>query len=471
MPRRRQTKIVATLGPATSSEAEIAALVAAGADVFRFNFSHGTCEEHAARLATVRKIARDLGRPIGVFADLQGPKLRLGHFADGAIKIRPGDRLRLDLDTAPGDSQRVNLPHPEIFEALKPGANLLLDDGKVRLTVEACGADFAETKVAVGSELSDHKGVNVPDVSLAISALTEKDRSDLAFALDQGFGLIALSFVQHPDNVREAKKLIQGRAFVLAKIEKPQAIRHLYDVIEATDAVMVARGDLGVEMPAEEVPVLQRRIIRACRYAGRPVIVATQMLDSMINAPTPTRAEASDVAAAVNEGTDAVMLSGETAVGKYPVEAVTIMDRIIRRAENDRPYRGLLDATRTMPETTAADAITAAARSVAETVGAVAIVTFTNKGATTVRAARERPLFPIIALTPNVYTEENLKLVWGVHPRIVDSCSNVEQVAAAAERVAVDLGFGKTGDKIVVTYGIPMGSGAFTNMLQILTIP
>lgn len=339
MRRLRNTKIVATLGPASSSPEMIRKLWQAGADVFRLNFSHGSHEDHRARLNTLRRLEQEGGRPIAILADLQGPKLRLGTFREGRVTLSAGQAFRLDLGPAPGDQGRAPLPHPEIFAALAPGKDLLLDDGKVRLRVERCGGDFAETTVVTGGELSDRKGVNVPAAVLPISPLTDKDRRDLAFALDIGVDWIALSFVQRPEDVAEAKRLAAGRARILSKLEKPSAIEHLAEIVELSDAVMVARGDLGVELPPEDVPSIQKRIIRACRHAGKPVVVATQMLESMISAPTPTRAEASDVATAVYDGADAVMLSAESAAGQYPVEAVAMMDRIICRVEQDAHYR------------------------------------------------------------------------------------------------------------------------------------
>ncbi len=401
MRRNRRTKIVATLGPSSDTAEAVDLLVSRGADVFRLNFSHGSHDTHANLLQLIRAAEVRHGTPLGVFADLQGPKLRLGTFAAGPVSVEAGASFRLDLDAAPGDSRRAPLPHPEIFAVCKPGTMLLLDDGKVRLEVVSAGSDYADTRVLTGGVLSDHKGVNLPDVMLAISPLTAKDRADLEFALGLGITTVALSFVQRSEDLDEARELIRGRASIIAKIEKPSAIEHLYAVVQRADAVMVARGDLGVEMPPEDVPSLQKRIIRACRYAGRPVIVATQMLESMMMAPAPTRAEASDVATAVYEGVDAVMLSGESAAGRYPVEAVSIMDRIIRRTERDWPYQRIVDADRAVPETTSADAITRAARQVAETISAHAIVTFTASGSTSLRASRERPPVPILALTPN----------------------------------------------------------------------
>jgi pyruvate kinase len=470
MPRSRNTKIVATVGPSANTEEQIARLCEAGADVFRFNFSHGTHEEHAERWRIVQSVEKQRGHPIGVFADLQGPKLRLGQFVDGSTHLEKDCKFRLDLSDEPGDSCRAPLPHPEIFSVLRPGAHLLLDDGKVRLEVVTCGADFADTRAIVGGRLSNHKGVNLPNVLLGVSPITGKDRIDLAFALDLGIGMVALSFVQQPQDLMEARELVGDRAMLIAKLEKPSAIEHLYDIVDLADAVMVARGDLGVEMPPEDVPVLQKRIIRTCRYAGKPVIVATQMLESMMTAPTPTRAEASDVANAVYEGADAVMLSGETAAGDYPVRAVGIMDRIIKRTERDEAYRSFLKAGEVKPDATASDAITAAARHVAETLSAAAIVTFTSSGSTTIRASRERPPVPILGLTPDHRTAEKLTLAWGVHPVVVAPFDVFEDIIVEATYRAIDEGVAEKGDYLAVTAGLPLATPGHTNALHIVQV-
>jgi pyruvate kinase len=462
MRRMTRTKIVATLGPSSSTPERIAALFEAGVDVFRFNFSHGTHADHAERLRRVREVERVQGRPIGILADLQGPKLRVGRFAQSFALLPAGASFRLDLDDAPGGETRVQLPHPEIFAALEPGARLLLDDGKLRLEVTDCGADYADTRVVVGGRLSDHKGVNLPNTRLAISALTAKDRTDLAFALELGITLVALSFVQRPEDLEEVRDLIGGRAGLVAKLEKPSAVEHLEQIVARADGLMVARGDLGVELPPEDVPVLQRRIIRACRRAGKPVIVATQMLESMINAPTPTRAEASDVANAVYEGADAVMLSAESAAGAFPVEAVEIMERVISRAERDPAYQGVLHAEALVREPTSADAVTAAARDMAETIGAAVIVTFTMSGDTVIRAARERPPVPILAMTPSQLVARQLTLVWGVHPVICSEFASFREFLAGAASRAVSEGFAQSGQSIVIVAGFPPGTAANT---------
>ena len=470
MRRRRSAKIVATLGPSSSTPEVISALFAAGADVFRLNFSHGSHEEHRAHLEAIRAIERRQHRPIGVIADLQGPKLRVGTFAGGKVLLRAGQRFRLDLSEQPGDASRVQLPHPEIFAALEDGTDLLLNDGRIRLRVLQFGEDHAETEVITGGELSDRKGVNVPGVVLPLSPLTDKDRNDLRFALDAGADWIALSFVQRPEDVAEARRLIAGRAAVMIKLEKPAAIGRLDELIELADAIMVARGDLGVEMPPEDVPSLQKQIVRLCRDAGKPVIVATQMLESMVHAPSPTRAEASDVATAVYDGADAVMLSAETAAGDYPREAVAIMNRIVARVEQDPLYRGLLDAEHYQPRANASDAISAAARQVAHTISAAAIVTYTTSGATALRAARERPDVPILGLTSKLETARRLSLVWGVHPVNTPDVTSFSTMVEKACRVAHREDYAGIGDKVVITAGVPFGTPGATNILRIAWI-
>jgi pyruvate kinase len=413
--RRRNAKIVATLGPSSSTPEVIRALFKAGADAFRMNFSHGTHEQHAKTHAIIRQVEKEVRRPIGVLMDLQGPKLRIGTFASGPVQLKAGERFRLDLDPTPGDASRATLPHPEIFAALETGTDLLLDDGKLRWRVEHFGQDFAETEVVIGGQLSERKGVNVPGVVLPLSPLTKKDRKDLEFGLELGVEWLALSFVQRAEDVAEARALARNRAAIMTKLEKPAAIEQLQAIVDASDAVMVARGDLGVELPPEQVPAIQKRTLRLCRKAGKPVIVATQMLDSMVQAPTPTRAEASDVATAVYDGADAVMLSAESASGKYPVEAVTMMNRIIAEAERDPHQRDMLDAAHPGARATVADAICSALRRTASIIPLAAMVTYTSSGATTVRAARERPVAPILSLTPHLSTARRLALVWGVH--------------------------------------------------------
>jgi pyruvate kinase len=467
MRRGRSAKIVATLGPASSSEAMIVALVEAGADLFRFNFSHGSHDDHRARLDHVRAAERKIGRPIGVLVDLQGPKLRVGAFEQGRVVLKRGEPFRFDLDDALGDERRVQLPHPEIFQALRPGAELLLDDGKIRLAVEKCGSDYAETVITAGGGLSDRKGVNVPNVVLPIAAMTDKDRRDLQFGLDLGIDWVALSFVQREEDMAEARRLVAGRAALMAKIEKPSAIERLGPIIELSDGIMVARGDLGVEMPPEVVPGLQKRIVRAAREAGKPVIVATQMLESMISNPAPTRAEASDVATAVYDGTDAVMLSAESAAGDYPVESVAIMDRIIKQVESDELYRSYIDAFQAEAERTSADAITLAANLVARTLEAAAIVTYTTSGATALRASRERPDRPILGLITRMVTARKLALAWGVHAVHCDDAADLDEMVQKARHFAKAEGFAGPGESIVVTAGLPFGTPGATNLLRI----
>ncbi len=470
MRRTRKTKIMATLGPASSSPKMIAELVEAGADVFRLNFSHGTREDQKRGLEIIREVEERCGRPIGVVADMQGPKLRVGEFGSGPVELSPGAPFRLDLSDEPGDGRRVRLPHPEIFAALKPQMELLLDDGKIRLRITESGVDFAETIVVDGGTLSDRKGVNLPGALLDLSPLTDKDRLDLAYALEMGVDWIALSFVQRPEDLVEACRLIDGRAGVMVKLEKPAAIECLGEIVHLADAVMVARGDLGVEVPPEDVPGLQKRIIRTCRRAGKPVVVATQMLESMVHSPTPTRAEASDVATAVYEGADAVMLSAETAVGEHAVESVAMMSRIANRVEGDPLYRSILEAECYAPEATAADAITAAARQVAATISAAAIVTFTTTGSTTLRAARERPDVPILGLTPRRDTARRLALVWGVHPVTTGDVCDFDTMVETAIGVAAGAEFATPGQRVVIIAGVPFATPGTTNILRIVTV-
>lgn len=470
MHRERNVKIVATLGPASSSPDRIRALFEAGADVFRLNFSHGSHDDHLERIRSVRALEQQLNRPIGLLADLQGPKLRIGKFKTGAVDLIPGNAFRLDLNATEGDETGVQLPHPEVLGSLKPGTELLLDDGKLRLRVGHVGPGWAETEVVVGGRLSDRKGVNLPDTVVPLSALTPKDRADLAFALAHGVDWVALSFVQRPDDLREARGLIQGRAALLAKIEKPSAVDCLDEIVTLCDALMVARGDLGVEMPLQAVPGLQKRIVRTARRAGKPVVVATQMLESMIKAPVPTRAEVSDVATAVYDGADAIMLSAESASGDYPVESVRTMDSIARQVERDPLYRGIMDAEHNNPENTPSDAITAAARQVAETIQAAAIVTYTMSGSTALRAARERPRSPILCLTPLVETARRLTLAWGVNAVVAPDAINFADMIAKATALARASDLAKPGDSLVVTAGVPFGSPGNTNVLRIARV-
>ena len=467
MKRNRRAKIVATLGPATNGPEEIEKLFLAGADVFRLNFSHGAHAEHKARLDAIRAVEKKYGRPVAVLADMQGPKFRIGTMAEGGAEIAAGDPFRLELGDGEGNVRRALLPHPEIFAALKEDTQILLDDGKIRLRVRKVGEDYAETLVVTGGRVTNRKGVNVPNAVLPLAAMTDKDRADLQFAVDAGCDWIALSFVQRPEDVAEARKLLRGRAAVLSKLEKPAAIDRLDEIITLSDAIMVARGDLGVEMPPEDVPSLQKRIVRRCREAGKPVIVATQMLESMVSAPAPTRAEASDVATAVYDGADAVMLSAETAAGKYPFEAVAIMDRIIARTERDEVYRAIMATTHPELEHTAPDAITAAARQVAETIGAAAIVTYTTSGSTTLRAARERPAVPILCLTEAEATARRLAIAWGVHGVVTQDVRNFGDMVDKACAIAKSEGLARKGERLIVTAGVPFGTPGATNILRI----
>jgi pyruvate kinase len=418
----------------------------------------------------IREMEDRFERPIGILADVQGPKLRVGTFSGGRVFLQTGQPFRLDLNPTPGDAGRVNLPHPEIIEAAAIGSTLLLDDGKLRLRVVRKRADALETEVVVGGPLSDRKGVNVPDVVLPIPALTTKDRVDLEFALQHGANFIGLSFVQRPEDVAEAKKLVDGRAWIMVKLEKPQALENLDSIMALTDAVMVARGDLGVELPPEEVPLAQKRIVRLARQLGKPVVVATQMLESMMAAPAPTRAEASDVATAVFDGADAVMLSGETAAGQYPYEAVNMMDRIVARVEQDDMWRSIIEASRPEPEHSAADAIAAAARQVGHTIGAKAIVAFTASGATALRVARERPASPVIGLTPHIDTARRMAVVWGVHAVVLPDVHSMGEAVTRASHVSRSEGFAAHGDEIVVTAGVPFGHSGTTNALRVASV-
>ncbi len=468
--RGRRAKIIATLGPASANAETIADLYEAGADVFRLNFSHGSHDDHAKSVATIRALEKTVGRPITILMDLQGPKLRVGVFKDDKVIIQPGAPFRLDLDPTPGDSKRVCLPHPEIFAALKPGATLLVDDGHLRLKVKECGKDYAITEAVIAGGISNRKGVNVPDVTLPIPAMTDKDKADLQFGLSQGVDWVALSFVQRPEDVAEVRAAVKGRAGVLAKLEKPSALEHLDAIVDASDAIMVARGDLGVEMPLEQVPILQKRIIRSCRKRGKPVVVATQMLDSMIKSPVPTRAEASDVATAIYDSADAVMLSAETAAGTFPVRAVATMHRIICQVEADEHYFELTEARRLEPEHNSPGAITAAARQVAHTLNAAAIVTFTSSGSTTLRAARERPNAPIMCITPSVTAGRRLGLVWGVHSVVGDFIHSVDDIGDVAVKAAVEAGIAHDGQALVITAGMPFGKVGSTNMVRVVWV-
>ncbi len=467
MRRLRRIKILATLGPASSDSASIRKLFEAGADVFRINMSHTPHDKMRELVATIRNVESSYGRPIGILIDLQGPKLRLGNFENGFVELNNGAMFTLDADPTPGDKTRVHLPHPEILKALRPGHALLIDDGKLRLIAEETSPEHALVRVVTGGKMSDRKGVSLPDTDLPVSAMTPKDRLDLEAALETGVDWVALSFVQRADDVIEAKKLVRGRASIMSKIEKPQAIDRLAEIMEASDALMVARGDLGVELPAERVPGLQKQMTRLARRAGKPVVVATQMLESMITSPVPTRAEVSDVANAVFEGADAIMLSAESAAGKFPVEAVLTMNRIGEECERDPTYRGVIAAQRPDPEATAGDAIADAARQIAETLDLSAIICWTSSGSTALRVARERPRPPVVAITPSVSTGRKLSLVWGVHCVIAEDAHDQDDMIDRAARIAFRDGFAKAGQRVIIVAGVPLGTPGTTNMVRI----
>ena len=445
-------------------------LARAGADAFRVNMSHGTHADHAPVIAAVRALEKSFGRPMTILADLQGPKLRVGSFAGGRATLATGDNFRFDRDPAPGDAARAYLPHEEIFAALEIGARLLLDDGKLVLRVTELALDHILTTVEVGGVLSDRKGLNVPDVVVPLAALTAKDRTDLTFALDHGVDWVALSFVQRPEDLAEARTLIQGRAALLAKIEKPAALERLEEIVELADAVMVARGDLGVELPPEAVPPAQKRIVEVARRLGRPVVVATQMLESMIASPSPTRAEVSDVATAIYDGADAIMLSAESAAGDWPVEAVAMMDRIAISVENDPGYAARLHFVEAKSDPTTADALADAARKIALTVDAKVIVCFTTSGSTARRVARERPSVPLLVMTPRPATARRLGLLWGAHAVSTRDVHNFEEMVAKSKRMALRHGLAGAGDRIIVMAGVPFGTPGSTNVLHIVRL-
>ncbi len=467
MRRQRRTKVVATLGPASGNREMIARLFQAGADVFRINMSHTNHDRMRELVATIRAVEAEHARPIGILVDLQGPKLRLGTFADGAAMIDKGQQFTLDADPAPGDARRVHLPHPEIFAAIKPGDALLIDDGKLRLIAAEVSAERIVADVEVGGKVSNRKGVSLPDTVIPLAALAPKDIADLEAALDAGIDWIALSFIQRPEDIAEAKKLTRGRAAVMAKIEKPQAVTRLGAILELADALMVARGDLGVEMPLERVPGVQKEMTRACRRAGKPVVVATQMLESMIASPVPTRAEVSDVATAIFDGADAVMLSAESAAGQFPVQAVATMNRIAEEVESDPAYVPSVHLLRTEPEATGADAIAAASRQVAETLDLPAVVCWTSSGSTGMRVSRERPNCPIIAISPSDRTGRKLSVVWGIHCVIDEDAHDQDDMVERACRIAFRERFAKAGQRVIIVAGLPLGTPGATNSMRI----
>jgi pyruvate kinase len=468
--RSRRIKVIATLGPASADQETLAALFDAGADVFRINMSHASHDDMRSRVAMIRAVEEEKGRPIGILVDLQGPKLRLGLFADGGVEINKGDAFVLDSDPTPGDAQRVQLPHPEILSALAPGHRILIDDGKAMLRVVESEPTRAVTVVEVASRISNRKGVSLPDTTIPTSAMTPKDRADLDAALEENIDWIALSFVQRPEDVIEVKEIARNRALVMAKIEKPQAVARLEEILEVADGFMVARGDLGVEMPLERVPGIQKTLTRLARKLGKPVVVATQMLESMISSPVPTRAEVSDVATAVFEGADAVMLSAESASGRYPREAVATMNRVAETVEAEGIYSSILEAQRATPEATGADAIAEATRVVAETLEVKVICAWTNSGSTALRIARERPHSSILSLTPNEEVARRLAVVWGVHAIVTDDARDERDMAERACRHAYIEGFAGAGERIIVVSGVPFGTPGGTNNLRIATV-
>ena len=469
-PRARRVKILATLGPASASVEMIRALIVAGADAFRINMSHGTPDARGSLIANIRALESEIGRPLTILADLQGPKLRIGSFAKGKVTIERGDTFILDLDPAPGDATRVQLPHKELFTALAADARLLVDDGKIVLRCTHVAPGRITTVVVTGGTLSNNKGVNVPDVVVPLPALTAKDRADLAFALDHNVDWIALSFVQRPEDVAEARALIGGKAALLAKIEKPAGLERLGEILELADAVMVARGDLGVELPPEQVPPAQKRIVAMARAAGKPVVVATQMLESMIVSPSPTRAEVSDVATAIYDGADAVMLSAESAAGAWPVEAVAMMDAIARTVEADPQYYARVHFTETATAPTTADAMSAAAAKIVETTGAKAMACFTISGSTARRAARERAAVPILCLTPARATARRMGLVWGVHAVVTRDVSNFEEMVDKSKRMALRTKIAGGGDLLVLIAGVPFSTPGTTNVVHVVRL-
>jgi pyruvate kinase len=469
-PRARKVKILATLGPASSDAKMIRRLMLAGADAFRINMSHGDQKQKAKLVSAIRALEKEFHRPSTILFDLQGPKLRVGHFEGGRTVLEKGKRFILDQDEKAGNNGRVQLPHAELFQSIRPGTRILIDDGKIRLNVLESDGGQIVSEVKVGGTVSDNKGVNVPDVVVPIPALTDKDRDDLQFALEQRADWIALSFVQRPEDVAEARTLIGDRAALLAKIEKPAAIDRLNDIIALADAVMVARGDLGVELPPEQVPPLQNKIVAAARQFGKPVVVATQMLESMVTSPTPTRAEVSDVATAIYDGADAVMLSAESATGQYPCESVAMMDRIARSAEHDPSYQARVHFTQTRLEPTTADALAGSARQIAQTVSATAMVCYTSSGATARRIARERPPVPLLAMSPSQHTARRMGLLWGVHAVHSRDVSSFEEMVEKGKRMALRHQIAKGGDRIVLMAGIPFGTAGSTNVLHVVRL-
>nr|WP_294847082.1 pyruvate kinase [uncultured Sphingomonas sp.] len=469
-PRTRKVKILATLGPASSSPEMIRKLMEAGADAFRINMSHGDQADKAKLVEAIRGLEKQLHRPTTILFDLQGPKLRVGKFKGGSAMLENGAAFILDRSTDAGDETRVELPHPELFEAVKTGSRLLVDDGKIRLKVTDADGETITTIVEVGGKISNNKGVNVPDIVVPIPALTAKDKSDLAFALEQGADYIAMSFVQRPEDVVEGKALIGDKAALMAKIEKPQALDCLGDIITLADAVMVARGDLGVELPPEGVPPAQNRIVAAARQAGKPVVVATQMLESMIVSPTPTRAEVSDVANAIYEGADAIMLSAESAAGQYPVEAVRMMDKIGTSVEADPIYSRRIHFTETPAEETIADALSESAAQIVRIINAAAMACYTSTGSTARRIARERPPVPILVMTASMKVARRLGLQWGCHAVHTRDVSSFEEMVGKAKRMALRHRIATAGETMVIMAGVPFKTSGSTNVIHVVKV-
>ncbi|MCY4050249.1 MAG: pyruvate kinase [Gammaproteobacteria bacterium] len=474
MRRNRKAKVVATLGPASSTSDIIEKLLYAGVDVFRLNFSHGNHDSHHERIQIIRKLEESISRPIGIMADIQGPKLRLGHFIQEGVELQNDTSYRLDLNPDPGDNDRAPLPHPEIFSALEIGSELLIDDGRVKLEVIRCDKSYADTRVIVGGTIRANKGVNIPNVVLPISCITKKDQNDLDFALQNGADWIAQSFVQTPEDVEMMRQVVDGRARIMVKLEKPSALESIDRILELSDGIMIARGDLGVELAPEQVPIAQKRIIRTCRQVGKPVVVATHMLDSMVSNPLPTRAEASDVSTAIYDGVDAVMLSAESAAGRYPVESVVMMNSIVEEVERDPEYRAIMQAQHPEPMNTTADAISNSIQRITDILdSAAATVTYTSSGSTSLRVARERPLSPILSITPSIRAARYMSLIWGVHPVVVNVANeeaDVLQVIHAAKKIAVSEEFATDGQAVVITAGLPFGTSGTTNLIHVSRI-
>ena len=472
MKRNRKAKILATLGPSSSSPEVIETLFNEGCDVFRLNFSHGTIEEHRKNLDSIRSLEKKYSHPTCILADLQGQKLRLGDFTNNSENLQKGQTFTLDLDNKLGDRTRVNFPHSKIFEMLTPNTIILVDDGKIKMQIIEQKKDSLIAEVLNEGKISNNKGVNIPDAVLPISSLTSKDKSDLNKALEMGVDWIAQSFVQSVEDVKELKKLVGVKASIMAKIEKPSAVKNILEIIREADGIMIARGDLGVELPPEKIPAIQKKIINECREEGRPVVVATQMLESMIDNPSPTRAEASDVANAIYDGADAVMLSGESAIGKYPVETVSIMNKIIESVEIDRENYNLSlqnDENNTKKINTT-DAITSAAYTIAQNAGAKAIITFSVSGKTAFRMSKERAPVQIIGISPNIDTARKLQIVWGVNSCHTQDAKNTTEMARIACTIAKEKNIAKPGDSVVITAGVPFGNAGATNLLRIANI-